>query len=80
MNAGLFSWDQSLYRRHEEDERLSHDRRGIHGFQGIRDNGFTRFVRYRRDLGCPENRSNVDEKCGISQAPSKANPAAKDLD
>ena len=80
MNAGLCSRAQPSYRYHEEDERLLHDRPGILGFQGIRDNGYTRFVLYWRDVGCPENRSDVDEEGCIGHAPSKANPAAKDLD
>ena len=59
---------------------LLHDRRSLQGFQGIRDDGLIRFVLYRRDVGCPEDRCDVDEECGINHAPSKANPVAKNLD
>ena len=46
---------------HEEGERHLHDQPGIYGLQGIWDNGFTCFVLYRGDVGCPENRSDIDK-------------------
>ena len=77
MNTGLFAQVQLFGRHQKEDERLSHGQPSIHGLQGIRDNGFTRFVLHRRDVGCPENRSDVDEKGGIGHMPPETNPAIK---
>ena len=77
MNPRLFPQDQSFYRYHEENERLLRDPCVIQGFQGIWDDGFTHLILYRRDVCCPENRSDADEEGGISHVPSKTNPAIK---
>ena len=59
---------------------LLHDQPGIHGFQGIRDDGFTCCVLDRRNVGCPENRSNVDKEGGIRHMAPKTNPVIKGRD
>ena len=73
----MFARAQSLYQYHEEYEYLLHNHPGIHSLQGIRDNRFTRFVVHRGDVGCPENRSHIDEEGGISHTPSKTNSTIK---
>ena len=64
----------------KRDRRLLHDRLAHDGLQGIRDNGFTRFVLYRRDVCCPENRSDVEEEGSVSHTPPQTSPAIKGRD